>query len=118
MRVRRFLDERCRNILWRRRVAAFAALIVAFFASLLIPALHAQQKEKLPRPRRLDEDITLHRDPATGELNPTAGSASGAAGNDANATRPIAVVTQVVPVMCNVLGADGAAVRGLQRKDF
>jgi Ca-activated chloride channel family protein len=60
----------------------------------------------------------LHRDPATGELNPTAGSASGAAGNDANATRPIAVVTQVVPVMCNVLGADGAALRGLQRKDF
>jgi Ca-activated chloride channel homolog len=121
MRVRRFLDERCANPLLRWRLpgsAAFAALIVAFFVSLLIPALHAQQKEKLPRPRRLDEDITLHRDPATGELNPTAGSASGAAGNDANATRPIAVVTQVVPVMCNVLGADGAAVRGLQRKDF
>ncbi|HJZ51961.1 MAG TPA: VWA domain-containing protein [Candidatus Acidoferrales bacterium] len=121
MRVRRFLDERCANPLLRWRLpgsAAFAALIVAFFASLLIPALHARQKEKLPRPRRLDEDITLHRDPATGELNPTAGSASGAAGNDANATRPIAVVTQVVPVMCNVLGADGAAVRGLQRKDF
>jgi VWFA-related protein len=118
MRVRRFLDERCLNILWRRRfpgAAAFAALIVAFSASLLIPALYAQQKEKVPRPRRLDEDITLHRDPATGELNPTAGSA---ASNDANATRPIAVVTQVVPVMCNVLGADGAAVRGLQRKDF
>lgn len=121
MRVRRFLDERCANILWHRRfpgVAAFAALIVAFFASLLIPALYAQQKEKVPRPRRLDEDITLHRDPATGELNPTAGTASRAAGNDANATRPIAVVTQVVPVMCNVLGADGAALRGLQRKDF
>jgi Ca-activated chloride channel homolog len=121
MRVRRFLDERCANPVLRWRSpgsSALAALIVAFFAALLIPALHAQQKEKLPRPRRLDEDITLHRDPATGELNPTAGSASSAAGNDANATRPIAVVTQVVPVMCNVLGADGAAVRGLQRKDF
>lgn len=121
MRVRRFLDERCANPLLRWRLpgsAAVAALTVAFFAALLIPALHAQQKEKLPRPRRLDEDIPLHRDPATGELNPTAGSASSAAGNDANATRPIAVVTQVVPVMCNVLGADGAAVRGLQRKDF
>lgn len=121
MRVRRFLDERCANphLRWRfPGSATFAALIVAFFAWLLIPALHAQQKEKPPRPRRLDQDITLHRDPATGELNPTAGSASGAAGNDANATRPIAVVTQVVPVMCNVLGADGAALRGLQRKDF
>src|SRR5580700_4458088 len=118
MRVRRFLDERCGNSLWPWRFLGSAALIVAFFASLPTPAPQAQQTEKLPRPRRLDEDITLHRDPATGELNPTAGSASGAAGNDANATRPIAVVTQVVPVMCNVLGADGAALRGLQRKDF
>jgi Ca-activated chloride channel family protein len=123
MRVRRFLDERCANGLLRWRFlgsAAFALLIVAFFASLLTPALRAQQKEKLPRPRRLDEDIALHRDPATGELNslPTGGSASGAAGSEANTTRPIAVVTQVVPVMCNVLGADGAAVRGLQRNDF
>lgn len=120
MRVRRFLDERCANRLLRWRFLRSAALTVIFFASLPAPALRAQQKEKLPRPRRLDEDITLHRDPATGELNsmPTAVSARGAAGNDANATRPIAVVTQVVPVMCNVLGADGAAVRGLQRKDF
>src|SRR5260370_39477510 len=99
MRVRGFLDERCANRLLPWRLlgsAAFAALIVAFFASLLTPALQAQQKEKLPRPRRLDEDITLHRDPATGELNsiPIAGSATGAAGNDATATRPIAVVTQ------------------------
>ena len=120
MRVRRFLDERCANRLLRWRFLRSAALTVIFFASLPAPALRAQQKEKLPRPRRLDEDITLHRDPATGELNsiPAAGSARGAAGNDANATRPIAVVTQIVPVMCNVLGADGAAVRGLLRQDF
>jgi Ca-activated chloride channel family protein len=123
MRVRRFLDERCANGLLRWRFqgrAASAARIVALFASLPTPALQAQQKEKLPRPRRLDQDIALHRDPATGELNsiPTAGSTSGAAGHDANTTQPIAVVTQIVPVMCNVLAADGAAVRGLQRQDF
>ena len=97
------------------RIAA-AAL---FLAPLVLP-LHAQQKTKLPRPRRLDEDLTLRRDPATGELSslPAPGSAAGNATNDANATRPIAVVTQIVPVMCNVVGADGVTVRNLQRDDF
>jgi Ca-activated chloride channel family protein len=123
MRERRFLEERCANgrSHWPLvGFTAFAALTVVLFLALLGPASQGQQKEKLPRPRRLDEDITLRRDPATGELNsiPTAGSASGAAGNDANTARPIAVVTQIVPVMCNVVGADGVAVRGLQRADF
>jgi Ca-activated chloride channel family protein len=123
MRERRFLEERCTNGSSRWPLAgftAFAALTVVLFLALLGPASQGQQKEKLPRPRRLDEDITLRRDPATGELNSilTAGSASGAAGNDANTTRPIAVVTQIVPVMCNVVGADGVAVRGLQRAEF
>ncbi len=94
------------------RIAAAVALIIA---PLAVP-LHAQQKDKLPRPRRLDEDLTLHRDPATGEL--TSNPAPGSASTDANTTRPIAVVTQIVPVMCNVVGADGVAVRGLQRQDF
>ena len=123
MPERRFLEERCTNGRWQWplvRFTAFAALAAVLALALLGPASQGQQKEKLPRPRRLDEDITLRRDPATGELNsiPTAGSASGAAGNDANATRPIAVVTQIVPVMCNVVGADGVAVRGLQRAEF
>ncbi len=93
------------------RIAA-AAL---FLAPLVFP-LHAQQKTKLPRPRRLDEDLTLRRDPATGELTSTPVAANPA--TDANATRPIAVVTQIVPVMCNVVGADGVTVRNLQRDDF
>ncbi|MGA7916139.1 MAG: hypothetical protein WCA00_12945, partial [Candidatus Acidiferrales bacterium] len=97
------------------RIAA-AAL---FLAPLVFP-LHAQQKTKLPRPRRLDEDLTLRRDPATGELSslPAPGSPAGNTANDANATRPIAVVTQLVPVMCNVVGADGVTVRNLHRDDF
>lgn len=122
MRERRFLDVRCTNGRSHWPLAGFAAfaLAVVLFLALLGPALPGQQKEKLPRPRRLDEDITLRRDPATGELNsiPTAGSASNAAGNDASTTRPIAVVTQIVPVMSNVVRADGVAVRGLQRAEF
>jgi Ca-activated chloride channel family protein len=123
MRVRRFLDERCANRRSHRRFLGFTAftpLLIVLFLALRAPAAQGPQKEKLPRPRRLDEDITLRRDPATGELNsiPIAGSASGAAGSEANAARPIAVVTQIVPVMCNVVGADGVAVRGLQRSEF
>ncbi|MFZ0885235.1 MAG: VWA domain-containing protein [Candidatus Acidiferrales bacterium] len=125
MRVRRSIYQRCAKHPLNRSfpfpvatasVASCAALIVALFITPLIVTLHAQQKDKLPRPRRLDEALTLHRDPTTGELtsNPPPGSTS----PDANATRPIAVVTQIVPVMCNVLGPDGAAIRGLQRQDF
>src|SRR5580692_5095708 len=89
-------------------------------------SLQAQQKSKLPRPRRLDEDFTWKRDPVTGELTATPagsatkggsgkGSGETAASSDAHA---ISVVTQIVPVTCSVIGADGAAVRGLQLRDF
>ena len=121
MRVRCSFDERCASSPSRRRFTFPAATaFTALFAMFLAPPSPAQQKEKLPRPRRLDENVTLRRNPATGELNsiPAAGSAGGAAGNEANTPRPIAVVTQVVPVMCNVIGGDGVAVRGLQRQDF
>ncbi len=126
MPAHRLLNQRCAKHLLNNRsfplavvgasVASCAALIVALFLAPLVVSLHAQQKDKLPRPRRLDEDLTLHRDPASGELtsNPTPGSTS----PDTNATRPIAVVTQIVPVMCNVVGADGVAIRGLQHDDF
>jgi Ca-activated chloride channel family protein len=89
-------------------------------------SLQAQQKSKLPRPRRLDEDFTWRRDPATGELTaiPAGGATKGgsskgsgetAASSDAHA---ISVVTQIVAVTCSVIGADGTAVRGLQLGDF
>jgi Ca-activated chloride channel homolog len=124
MRAGRSFVESCGNHLRRRfwvpAGSVFAALCLLSFLTLLVPSLHAQKKGKLPRPRRLDEDVTLHRDPATGELHsiPSGAGAAGNAPNDAAGTRPIAVVTQIVPVMCNVVGADGVAVRGLQRADF
>lgn len=124
MPARRLVNQRCARHLLSRpfalRVAPRASwlvvLAVALFVTPFVAPSNAQQKEKLPRPRRLDEDLTLRRDPATGELtsNPAAGNSAA----DANATRPIAVVTQIVPVMCNVVGADGVAVRGLHREEF
>ena len=89
-------------------------------------SLQAQQKTKLPRPRRLDEDFTWKRNPVTGELTaiPAGGAAKGDstkgpgdAGMPADA-HAISVVTQIVPVTCSVIGADGVAVRGLQLGDF
>ena len=89
-------------------------------------SLQAQQKSKLPRPQRLDEGVSWRRDTATGELTaiPAGSAAKGNGakppsdvGSDA-ATHAISVVTQIVPVTCSVIGADGVAVRGLQAGDF
>src|SRR5208282_2410447 len=116
-----------------RRVLRFAVrgvtLVVALAISpIVLPriSLQAQQKTKLPRPRRLDEDVTWKRDPVTGELKAVvAGHTTNSVGakDSAGAGTPtdlhaIAVVTQIVPVTCSVIGADGVAVRGLQRADF
>src|SRR5271154_5341819 len=113
-----------------RRVAALAiglAMAPVFFP-IVLPGIspRAQQKTQLPRPRLLDEDVSWKRDPLTGELK--AVLAGGAAnGDDTNGpagagtstdVRAISVVTQIVPVTCSVIGADGAAVRGLRLADF
>ncbi len=107
-----------------------AVLLAMALASLLFvrPAvpLQAQQKTKVPRPRRLDEGVTWKRDPATGELTaiPAGGAAKGSGANGsgdagkAADTHAISVVTQIVPVTCSVIGADGVAVRGLRIEDF
>ena len=106
----------------------FALALALVIVPIVLPgnSLHAQQKTKLPRPRRLDEDVTLERDPATGELKAVlaGGATNGAAAKGSvgagTSTEPhaISVVTQIVPVTCSVIGADGVAVRGLQLADF
>ena len=112
-----------------RFAACGLALVLALMTSpIVFPAisLQAQQKTKLPRPRRLDEDVSWKRDPVTGELKAvrTGGAPNGVGAKDsAGAGTPldshaIAVVTQIVPVTCGVIGADGVAVRGLQIADF
>jgi Ca-activated chloride channel family protein len=129
MRLRRIPEKRRENrptphVLLLAVMLAIALASLAFVRPEV--SLQAQQKSKLPRPRRLDEDVTWRRDPVTGELTaiPVAGSAKGNSvrapgdtGSDA-ANHAISVVTQIVPVTCSVIGADGVAVRGLQIGDF
>lgn len=105
---------------------ALAMALVIFPLVIPVTSVQAQQKTKLPRPRRLDEDVSWKRDPATGELKAVrAGSVTNGVGAQGSAdpgtsTEPhaISVVTQIVPVTCSVIGADGVAVRGLQLADF
>src|SRR5271156_1085020 len=129
MRLRRIIREWCAQ--WPRpRSVALAVLLSVALANLAIVRpfvpLQAQQKTKLPRPRRLDEDATWKRDPVTGELTaiPAGGATKGDrakgpgdAGTAAD-VHAISVVTQIVPVTCSVVGADGVAVRGLRLADF
>jgi Ca-activated chloride channel family protein len=129
MRPRRTTGKRRADWTTPRVVSAAVLLALApvslLFARPAVP-LQAPQKTKLPRPRRLDEDVTWKRNPATGELTaiPTGGGVKGSSatgtgqgGTTADA-HAISVVTQIVPVTCSVIGADGVAVRGLRREDF
>jgi Ca-activated chloride channel family protein len=129
MRPRRISEKRREHRLILR-VLPLAVLLFLSLASLPFVrpevSLQAQQKSKLPRPRRLDDNATWRRDPVTGELTAIAAGSSatgdgarapGDSGNDA-AAHAISVVTQVVPVTCSVIGADGVAVRGLRIGDF
>ena len=88
MRVRGIFHERRMH----RPIHLFAvrgvALALALLTSLIVlPRLspQAQQKTKLPRPRRLDEDVNWKRDPVTGELKaiPAGNLTNGAGGNGA-----------------------------------
>jgi Ca-activated chloride channel homolog len=97
------------------------ALVVVLSLLSLLPAAHAQKKPStsLSKPHRLDETVSYRRDPATGEL--VVARASGTpdpAAAPPSSEHAISVVTQVVPVTCSVVGADGVAVQNLQEKDF
>jgi Ca-activated chloride channel family protein len=128
MRLRRISGTRRAHWATPRVVTPIVFLAMALASLLFVrPAvpLQAQQKSKLPRPRRLDEDVTWKRDPATGEL--TAIPVGGAKGKATQGTgdagtaadlHAISVVTQIVPVTCSVIGADGVPVRGLRIEDF
>jgi Ca-activated chloride channel family protein len=95
------------------RLRAFLAL------SLLVtlgPSLAAAQKPKLPRPRILEHEIPLSRDPSTGELRayPSGESESGLPSSAPVIRSRVALVE----VQCTVTAPDGTRVRGLTRDDF
>ena len=107
----------------RRRVFATAVFRFAIFVLFLTPGnLRSQtsQKAKLPRPRVLDEGISLQRDPVTGELKAVASKTPANSGEKEFELAPhsIRVETPLVPVTCSVADAGGAALPGLTRADF
>jgi Ca-activated chloride channel family protein len=83
-----------------------------------------QKNSQLPRPERLDDEISWRRDPATDELIDTfksVGAKSGAKSSEnsvALGDQTIRVVSRMVRVTCNVATAEGAAVPGLAQADF
>lgn len=107
----------------RGRVFASFVFRFAIFALFLTPGnLRSQtsQKAKLPRPRVLDEGISLQRDPVTGELKAVASKTPANSGEKEFELAPhsIRVETPLVPVTCSVADAGGAALPGLTRADF
>ena len=107
----------------RRRTFALFALQLGFLAVIFMPGnLRSQttQKAKLPRPRRLDEGISLQRDPATGELKAVASKTPGSSTEKEAepALHSIRVETPLVPVTCSITDAGGAALAGLTRANF
>src|ERR1700678_2077505 len=97
-------------------------LVIAAGLAIQPQFLNAQNKQTtgLTRPRRLDDGISWKRDPVTGELVVVrSGGAREANVPETTAnSHSISVVTQVVPVTCSVVGADGVAIPNLQQKDF
>lgn len=92
---------------------------VLLIASLLclVPGA-AAQKEKLPRPRRLDSGVELRRDLATGELRFRRAAAGTPAEPAEAAAAPIRVRVNLVELSVNVLLPNGDHLLGLARDDF
>src|ERR1700735_2040704 len=107
----------------RSRVFASFVFRFAILALFLTPGnLRSQnsQKSKLPRPRALDEGVSLQRDPVTGELKTVVSKTPANATEKEPVAAPhaIRVETPLVPVTCSVTDAGGAALAGLTRADF
>jgi len=98
----------------------FFIFVCVFLALACASKVASQTKKPTKLPRRLDQGVRWHRDPATGELsvNWEGGAGGAASGGDAAGPVPLRVRTQVVAVTCIVSTGDGAAVPGLRREDF
>lgn len=74
------------------------------------------QKPKLPRPRVLEHEMHLSRDPSTGELR--AGTAVESESLPPSITPVIRSRVALVEVQCTVTAPDGTRVRGLTKDNF
>jgi Ca-activated chloride channel family protein len=91
---------------------AAAALIAAILA-----AAAPQKPGKLPKPKRLDGALELHRD-AAGELRATPRGAKPEPATAPDGATRLRAQVNLVEVNCNVLRADGSQVRGLEQNAF
>jgi len=76
----------------------------------------AAQKAKLPRPRVLENEVRISRDPSTGEMRTIP------AGDGTSANPGLAPIIRssvaLVEIQCTVTAPDGTRVRGLTQDDF
>ena len=91
-------------------VAALCALVAGIGPSA------AAQNSKLPRPRVLENEVRISRDPSTGEMRTIP------AGDGTSASAGLAPIIRssvaLVEVQCTVTAPDGTRVRGLTQDDF
>jgi VWFA-related protein len=103
-----------------------AAIILAATWLTILPALasagsHGWQKEKLPKPRQLDKEITWTRDLASGELKTSSPSENAPPGSDSARRLSHAIIgpaVRMVVVTCTVSGPGAAPLLDLGPKDF
>lgn len=99
----------------------FCLLLVLFAGGLLfglgLTAATPQKTRKLPKPKRLDGAIELHRD-AAGELRATPRGAESEPVTVPDGVPRLRAQVNLVEVNCNVLRADGSQVRGLVQGAF
>ena len=107
-----------------RPLAAWVLSVLFLASCVAIPAIisEAQQKQKLPKPRQIDKEITWTRNPASGELESPSGEKTTSEDSSVASATHLHVVGRVyvrlVPVTCSAFGADGIALRDLTAKDF
>lgn len=90
------------------------ALVVTF-------SLHAQEKTKTPKPRKLGTEMELWRNARSGELEfrrKTSGANGESAEAEGDSPAMLRVGVNLVEVNCTVLRPDGRPVRDLRREDF
>jgi VWFA-related protein len=92
-----------------RIAAAFALLTV-------VTASATAQKAKLPRPRVLENEVRISRDPANGEMRTIPAGEGESAGPELSPI--IRSRVALVEVQCTVTGPGGVRVRGLTQDDF
>ena len=94
-----------------------AILLVTICVSVF--SLEAQSKPKLPKPQRMDTDVTLRRDATSGELTYRRGQALvQKQANEVPDSLVLRTNVRLVEVNCNVLSGDGADLKGLEQGDF